>query len=90
MYMYLQSVDRYYTQNVLRWGVAEEDVDKRDDLQGFPQAHGVGQDAAEPRAGMEPRQTLNEVVVEKPHPSDLHVHSVQVSGVIIDVYIHVV
>ena len=45
--------------------VTEEDVDKRDDLQGLPQPHGMSQDTAEPRAGMESGQTLYEVVVQE-------------------------
>ena len=51
--------------------VTEEDVDKRDDLQGLPQPHGMSQDTAEPRAGMESGQTLYEVVVQEPDTTHL-------------------
>ena len=68
---HLNGVDGHHTEYVKRRSVAEEDVNKRDNLQGFPQSHGVGQNAAEPRTGLKPRQTLDDVVVQEPDPSDL-------------------
>ena len=45
----LQGVDGNHAEDVLGRGAAEEHFNKADNLQGLPQSHGVGQDAAEPR-----------------------------------------
>lgn len=51
--------------------MAEEDVNKGDHLQSFPQTHAVGQDTAEATTGLKPLQGLNQVIIQEPDPADL-------------------
>lgn len=67
----LQGVDGYHTQDVLGRGAAQEHFNKTDNLQGFPQSHGVGEDAPKPRRGIEPHQRFYNVVIEKSNSTNL-------------------
>lgn len=51
-----RNTHRDNSQHSVSSGVAKQDVDKGDDLQGFAQAHAVGQDAAKATAGPVPLQ----------------------------------
>lgn len=53
------------------WCVAEEDIDEGDHLQSFPQTHAVGQDTAKATTGLKPLQGLNQVIIQKPDPTNL-------------------
>lgn len=62
---------RYDGQNSVGLSVPQKDVDERNDLQSLAQAHAVSQDAAKATAGLVPIQRFNEVIIEKPDPSNL-------------------
>lgn len=52
-------------------GVPEEDVDERDDLQCFAQAHAMSEDTAEPTGAAETLRRLHQVVIQETNPTDL-------------------
>ena len=68
----LECVYRNNTENMPCRGVTKEDVDERNDLESFSQAHGVGKNAAKSSGGWEARLRLHNVVVEKTDPTNLH------------------
>ena len=55
----------------LTWRVPEKHVTERHDLDGLSQTHGVGQDAAEALALVEPLGGLDDVVVQETDATDL-------------------
>ena len=67
----LQGVDRYHAQDVLGRGAAQEYLNKSDNLQGFPQSHGVGEDAPKTGRGIEPCHRFYDVVIEKSNSTNL-------------------
>lgn len=54
---------RHNGKDCFGWRVTEEDVNEGDHLQGFPQAHAVGQDTAKATTGLKPLQGFNQVII---------------------------
>ena len=67
----LQGVDGHDTQDVFGRRAAKEDLNKCDNLQGFPQSHGMRQDTTKPDRRVKLSQRFNDVVIEKPYSSNL-------------------